>query len=52
MLNWSYLWFKPDGPMSRAEYADLVTGIMMQGVAKLGETQRVAPVQRARRLRA
>ena len=52
MLNWSYLWFKRDGPMSRTEYADLVTGIMIEGVAKLRETPRVAPAQRPRRMRA
>lgn len=37
MVNWSYLWFKPHGPMSRAEYADLVTHIMLEGIGGLGE---------------
>jgi TetR/AcrR family transcriptional regulator len=36
MVNWSYLWFRPDGPMSRAIYADLVTQIIVDGIAGLG----------------
>ncbi len=36
MVNWSYLWFKPTGPMSRADYADLVTRITTEGIAGLG----------------
>ena len=48
MVNWSYLWFKSDGPMSRAQYADLVTHIMTEGVSGLGE----APAGRAQPTRA
>jgi TetR/AcrR family transcriptional regulator len=36
MINWSYLWFRPGGPMSRAAYANLITQIMVDGIAKLG----------------
>jgi TetR/AcrR family transcriptional regulator len=36
MINWSYLWFRPKGPMSRAAYANLVTQIMVDGIAALG----------------
>ena len=36
MINWSYLWFRPEGPMSRAAYADLITQMMIDGIAKLG----------------
>ena len=36
MINWSYLWFRPRGPMSRAAYANLVTQIMVDGIARLG----------------
>ncbi len=36
MINWSYLWFRPEGPMSRTAYANLVTQIMVDGIAKLG----------------
>ena len=42
MINWSYLWFRPDGPMSRAEYADLVTQMTVDGISNLG-SQAVAP---------
>ena len=36
MINWSYLWFRPAGPMSRGAYANLVTQIMVDGIAGLG----------------
>jgi TetR/AcrR family transcriptional regulator len=32
-LNWKYMWFREDGPMSRASYAELVTQIFADGVA-------------------
>ena len=31
MLNWQYLWFREDGPVSREAYADLVTDMMIGG---------------------
>jgi AcrR family transcriptional regulator len=31
MINWVYLWFRPDGPISRAEYADLATQLILEG---------------------
>ena len=40
MINWSYLWFRPGGPMSRAAYANLVTQIMVDGIARLGTDSR------------
>ncbi len=36
MINWSYLWFRPAGPMSRAAYADLVTQMTVDGISNLG----------------
>jgi len=36
VINWSYLWFRPGGPMSREAYANLVTQIMVDGIARLG----------------
>ena len=36
MINWSYLWFRPGGPISRSAYASLVTQIMVDGIARLG----------------
>jgi TetR/AcrR family transcriptional regulator len=41
MINWSYLWFRPGGPMSRAAYANLVTQMMIDGIAKLGSDTRI-----------
>ena len=36
MINWSYLWFRPGGPIARAAHANLVTQIMIDGIARLG----------------
>jgi TetR/AcrR family transcriptional regulator len=36
MINWSYLWFRPDGAISRAAYADLVTRMTVDGISNLG----------------
>jgi AcrR family transcriptional regulator len=33
MLNWHYLWFRERGPMTRAEYADFVTRLVLAGAA-------------------
>lgn len=42
MLNWHYMWFRKDGPMTREEYADLATTILLNGTASLArETDRV-----------
>ncbi|MBF9035696.1 TetR family transcriptional regulator [Rhodobacterales bacterium HKCCE2091] len=32
MLNWVYMWFRADGPISRAEYARIATSLMLDGV--------------------
>lgn len=48
MVNWSYLWFRSDGPMSRAQYADLVTQIMIDGTARVGQVAPVASAQAKR----
>jgi AcrR family transcriptional regulator len=31
MLNWHYLWFREGGPMTRAQYADFVTRLVLGG---------------------
>ena len=31
MLNWNYMWFRDDGRISRAQYADLVTDLIIGG---------------------
>src|SRR6201991_285679 len=33
MLNWHYLWFREGGSMTRAEYADFVTRLILAGAA-------------------
>jgi TetR/AcrR family transcriptional regulator len=35
MLNWHYMWFREGGPMSREQYADLVTQLLVEGAASL-----------------
>lgn len=35
MLNWFYMWFKDDGPISREEYADLVTTLILEGMRNI-----------------
>lgn len=32
MMNWVYMWFRPDGPISREEYADIATTLILEGV--------------------
>lgn len=35
VLNWTYLWFRDDGPMSREDYARFATRLFVEGVARL-----------------
>lgn len=35
MLNWVYMWFRPDGPISREEYADLATTLILEGLKNI-----------------
>ncbi len=49
VLNWSYLWFRDDKPISRDAYAQLVTRLFVDGAARLapGEIgERAAPPAR------
>jgi microcystin degradation protein MlrC len=32
MMNWVYMWFRPGGPVSRDEYADIATTLILEGV--------------------
>jgi AcrR family transcriptional regulator len=32
MMNWVYMWFRPGGPISREEYADIATTLILEGV--------------------
>jgi len=38
MLNWHYLWFRPHGAMTREDYADLATRLILDGSAGLDAT--------------
>lgn len=35
MLNWHYMWFRADGPVSREDYADIATRLIIDGVQGL-----------------
>ena len=35
MLNWQYLWFREDGPIGRADYAQLAVTLLIDGSAHL-----------------
>lgn len=35
VLNWTYLWFRDDGPLSREDYARVATCLFVEGVARL-----------------
>ncbi len=39
MLNWHYMWFREKGPVSRENYADMVTTLLIEGAQALGETR-------------
>ncbi|MCA8908291.1 MAG: TetR family transcriptional regulator [Rhodospirillaceae bacterium] len=45
MMNWVYMWFRVEGPLSRNELADLMTQLIINGVQSLDE--RPHPVSRA-----
>ena len=48
MINWSYLWFRPNRPLSRTAYADLVTQMTVNGIANLRPDAVVRTTTRAR----
>jgi TetR/AcrR family transcriptional regulator len=35
LLNWHYMWFREDGPLSRADYAKLATRLFLDGAKAL-----------------
>ncbi len=35
MVNWHYLWFRSEGPFTRADYADLATRLIVEGTRDL-----------------
>lgn len=32
MMNWVYMWFREDGPISREDYVDLATTLILEGI--------------------
>lgn len=46
MLNWHYLWFRENGPLSRKGYADLAVKLLLEGALSLDEAP--APTVRPR----
>jgi TetR/AcrR family transcriptional regulator len=36
MMNWHYMWFREKGPVSREDYADMVTTLLIEGAQALG----------------
>ena len=39
MLNWHYMWFREQGAMSRGDYADLATTVLVEGAQALAAPQ-------------
>ena len=39
MINWTYTWFRPEGPMSGPEFADLVSDLFLGGIARIRVTE-------------
>ena len=35
MLNWHYMWFRKDGPISRSDYSKIVKTLILEGARKL-----------------
>lgn len=35
MLNWHYMWYRPDGPVGREDYADLATKLIINGAREI-----------------
>ncbi|WP_029586935.1 TetR/AcrR family transcriptional regulator [Bradyrhizobium sp. URHD0069] len=49
MVNWHYLWFRSQGPFTRADYADLVTRLIVYGTRDLQVQKARAPKRAATR---
>jgi TetR/AcrR family transcriptional regulator len=47
MLNWHYMWFREGGTMSREDYANLATTLLIEGAQALATPARQKVVRRA-----
>ena len=43
MINWHYLWFKSNGEVTRADYAELVSQLIVDGTRNLSAEAAAAP---------
>jgi TetR/AcrR family transcriptional regulator len=43
MLNWHYMWFREGGTMSREDYADLATTVLVEGAQALSPSSSLPP---------
>ncbi|PWB63974.1 MAG: TetR/AcrR family transcriptional regulator [Bradyrhizobiaceae bacterium] len=41
MLNWHYMWFRDAGPLTREDYADLATTLLVEGAQALATERRI-----------
>jgi TetR/AcrR family transcriptional regulator len=46
MINWHYLWFNSSGSVSRSDYADLVTKLIVDGTRSVAAQDRSKAVKR------
>jgi TetR/AcrR family transcriptional regulator len=47
MMNWHYMWFREQDVMSRSDYADLATTVLIEGAQALAAPQQAKIKQRA-----
>ncbi len=36
MMNWVYMWFRDGGPVTRADYAEIATALVLDGIGGVG----------------
>jgi AcrR family transcriptional regulator len=48
MINWTHFWFDSNGPASIDEFADLLTSVMLNGIAPMGKASLVNGTVRRR----
>ena len=46
MLNWHYMWFREQGTISRSDYADMATTVLVEGAQALAAPAQPAKVKR------
>jgi len=46
MINWTFTWLRPEGPLTYADMADIVAEIFLHGVAEPRAQSETDPVRR------